>query len=189
MKKLTLAAASALTLALAVPMLASAERPGRGHGGHMEKMDTNGDGIIAKGEVEASALAAFAKADADSNGQLTQEELKAGHEAARAARKAAWAEKNPDKAMKERKPRGDRDPARMEERKAKMQEKAAERFAAVDTNGDGTWSAVEFTAHRLEHFTKVDTNGDGNITAEEREAAKAKKKEHRGKWRDKAAEQ
>ncbi len=189
MKKLTLAAASALTLALAVPMVASAERPGRGHGGHMEKMDTNGDGVIAKGEVESAALAAFAKLDADANGQLTQDEMKAGHEAQRAERKAAWAEKNPGKEMTDRKPRGEGDPAKMEARKAKMAEKGAERFAAVDTNGDGTWSAAEFTAQKLEHFTKVDTDADGNISAEEREAAKAKMKERRGKWRDKPAEQ
>lgn len=193
MKKLTLAAASVLTLALAVPMLASAERSGRGHGGHLEKLDTNGDGVIARGEVEASALEAFAEMDADANGQLTQEELKAGHEAKRAARKAAWAEKHPDKEMKERKPRGDRDPAKMEAFKAKMQEKAAERFAAVDTDGNGSWSSAEFTAHRLGFFTKVDTDSDGNITAAERDAAKAKMKdkmkERRGKWRDKPAEQ
>ena len=45
MKKLTLAAASALTLALAVPMIASAH--GHKGGGHSEKLDTNADGTIA----------------------------------------------------------------------------------------------------------------------------------------------
>lgn len=192
MKKLTLAAASALTLALAVPMIAQAG--GHKGGKHFEQMDTNGDGAIARAEVEASALASFGKLDANADGFLTQEELKAGHEAHRAEMKAKWAEKAEGK--EPRAPKADMDPAKAEawkakkeERKAKMVEKSAERFAAVDTNSDGRWSQAEYTAHRLEHFTKLDTDGDGNISAAEQAAAKAKMKEKRGKWRDKPAEQ
>ena len=65
----------------------------------------------------------------------------------------------------------------------------AERFAAADTDSDGRWNQAEYVAHRLEPFAKVDTDGDGNITAAEQEAAKAKMKEKRGKWRDKPADQ
>ncbi len=183
MKKLTLAAASALTFALAVPMIASAH--GHKGGDHFEKLDTNADGTIARSEAEAAALAHFAEIDANKDSFLTQEELKSAHEARRAEMKAKWAEKADG--AEPRKPKGERDPAKMEGRKAKMDEKAAERFAAADTNGDGKWSQIEFTAEHLSHFAKADADGDGNITAAEQEAAKAKMKEHRGKWRDKPA--
>lgn len=186
MKKFTLAAASALTLALAVPMIAQAGGH-KGGGDHFAKLDTNADGTVTRTEAEAATLASFTVIDTNGDSFLTQEELKAGHEAHRAEMKAKWAEKREGKALRESK--GTPDPAKMEARKAKMETKAAERFAAVDTNSDGRWSTVEYTAHRLEHFTKIDADSDGNITAAEQEAAKAKMKEHRGKWRDKPAEQ
>ncbi len=186
MKKLTLAAASALTLALAVPMVAQAGGH-KGGGMHFEKLDTNSDGVVTRVEAETAALAAFTKIDADGDGFVTQDELKANHEARRAEMKAKWAEKMAGKAP--RKAKADADPAKMEARKAKMVEKSTERFAAADTDGDGKWSPAEFMTQHLEHFAKLDTDGDGNITAAERDAAKAKMKERRGKWRDKAAEQ
>ncbi len=164
MKKLTLAAASALTLALAVPMIAQAG--GHKGGKHFEQMDTNGDGTITRAEVELQAIESFGKSDTNADGFLTQEELKAAHEAHRAEMKAKKAE-----------------------REDKMAEKSAERFAAADTDSDGRWNQAEYVAHRLEPFAKVDTDGDGNITAAEQEAAKAKMKEKRGKWRDKPADQ
>ena len=193
MKKFTLAAASALTLALAVPMIAQAGGH-KGGGKHLEMLDTNGDGTIARAELEVSAGESFGKMDTNADGFLTQAELKAGHEAHRAEMKAEWAGKREGKPARE--PKADADPAKAEawkakkeERKANMETKAAERFAAVDTNSDGRWSTVEYTAHRLEMFTRLDTNSDGNISAAEQEAAKAKMKERRGKWRDKPAEQ
>lgn len=193
MKKLTLAAASVLTLALAVPMVAQAGGH-KGGGKHFEKLDTNADGIVSRVEAETAALAVFTSVDADADGFVTQDELKAGHEARRAEMKAKWAEKM--EAKEPRKAKVDADPAKMEEykakkeaRKAKMVEKSAERYAAADTDGDGKWSQAEFLTQHLEHISKVDTDGDGNITAAERDAAKAEKKERRGKWRDKPAEQ
>jgi len=186
MKKLTLAAASVLTLALAAPMVAQAHGP-RGGGRHLEQLDTNSDGIVARAEAESAAAAAFAEMDADADGFLSKEEMKASHETHRAEMKAKWEEKRAGKEPREMK--GERDPAKMEARQVKMEEMAAERFAEVDADGDGRWSTAEFTTQRLEHFGKLDTDGDGNITAEEHEAAKAQMKERRGKWRDKPAEQ
>jgi hypothetical protein len=186
MKKFTLAAASALTLALAAPMVAQAGGH-RGGGAHFDKIDTNSDGVVTRVEAETAALAVFTTADADADGFVTQDELKASHEAKRAEMKAKWAEKMEGK--EPRKPRGERDPAKMEARKAKMAEKAAERFAAADTDGDGKWSQSEFLTTHLARFEKVDTDSDGNITAAERDAAKAMMKERRGKWRDKPADQ
>jgi hypothetical protein len=49
------------------------------------------------------------------------------------------------------------------------------RFAALDTNGDGsiTQAEAEAGAPRLaEHFAQVDTNGDGLISREEMQAAR-----------------
>lgn len=186
MKKLTLAAASALTLALAMPMIAQAGGH-KGGGAHMEKLDTNSDGAISRAEAEAAAGAAFAQIDANADGFLTQAEHKAAHEAHRAEMKAKWEEKRAGKEPRE--PKGERDPAKMEARKAKMAEKATERFTEVDTDGDGQWSKAEFTVHRLEFFGKMDADADGTISAAEIEAAKAERKERRGKWRDKAAGQ
>lgn len=186
MKKLTLAAASALTLALAVPMIAHAGGH-KGGGKHFEKLDTNSDGVVTRVEAETAALAAFVKVDTDGDGFATQDELKAAHEARRAEMKAKMAEKMEGK--EPRKPKADADPAKMEARKAKKAEKSAERFASADTDGDGKWSQAEFMTQHLEHFAKLDTDGDGNISAAEQEAAKAKMKEKRGKWRDKPAEQ
>lgn len=189
MKKLTLAAASALTLALAVPMIAQAGGHKGGHkgGAHLEKLDTNSDGVITRVEAETAALAVFTGADTDADGFVTQDEMKASHETRRAEMKAKWAEKMEGK--EPRKPRGERDPAKMEARKAKMAEMAAERFASADTDSDGKWSQSEFLTQHLKHFEKVDADSDGNITAAERDAAKAKMKERRGKWRDKPTDQ
>ena len=208
MKIQTIAAATALALVIAVPAFA---HPGKGRGEHFGKADTNGDGVIARTEVEAAALAAFAGIDGNSDGFLTQEELKASMEARHAemkgkrdgkrghamrgegrgdfniddwidpAKKAEWDAMKAERAA-------ERD-AKKAEHKAAMAAKAAEHFAAVDTDGDGRWSEAEFTTTRLEKFSKLDTDGDGNITAEERAAAKAKMKEHKGKWRDKPAAQ
>lgn len=186
MKKFTLAAASVLTLALAMPMIAQAGGH-KGGGAHFEKFDTNADGAVTRAEAEAAALEAFTRIDANADGFLTQAEMKSARETRRAEMKAKWEEKRAGKEPRE--PKGERDPAKMEARKAKMAEKAAEHFAAVDTDGDGSWSQAEFTVQRLEFFGKMDTDANGTISAAEIEAAKAEKKERRGKWRDKPADQ
>ncbi len=186
MKKFTLAAASALTLALAVPVVAQAGGH-KGGGMHFEKIDTDSNGVVTRVEAETAALAAFTKVDANADLLVTQEELKAAHEARRAEMKAKMAAKMEGK--EPRRPKADADPAKMEARKAKMAEKSAEKFAAADTDGDGAWSQAEFLTKHLVHFTKLDTDGDGNISAAEQAAAKANMKERRGKWRDKPAEQ
>ena len=202
MKKLTLAAASALTLALAVPMVAQAHGF-KGGGRHHERFaDTNGDGVIAKAEVEAAAYEAFGKIDTNKDGFATQAELKAGHEAQRAEMKAKWeaeraakepgAEVDPAKAAEREAKRAERKAkwdAGADERKAKMETRGAEHFAALDKDSDGRLSQAEFTAPKLEKFAKVDTDGDGSISAAELEVVKGKMKERRGKWRDKPAEQ
>jgi len=54
-----------------------------------------------------------------------------------------------------------------------------DRWAKLDTNGDGALSAQEFEAGALVRFSKADTNQDGKVTAEERSAQRdAKRQQH-----------
>lgn len=190
MKRSTLAFAGFAAVALAMPLAAQAD-PGkghRGHGQHILKLDTDGEGNIARAEAEASIATRFAAIDANSDGFVTQDEMKAHHETKRAemktkreARKAeAEAAGKPPKADRERK--RDIDPAKAEEWKAKHAERAASHWAGIDTDGDGKLSLAEFTAEHIKFFDKLDADSDGTITAAELEAAKAKKKERRGEW-------
>lgn len=58
------------------------------------------------------------------------------------------------------------------------EERRAEMFAELDTNGDGTISAEEFAAG-ANRFARADTNGDGLLTAEELAAAGEERAAHR----------
>lgn len=55
----------------------------------------------------------------------------------------------------------------------------AERFAAVDTNGDGAISRAEMETRRLEQFAKIDANSDGALTQAEMDAAAEQRKAER----------
>ena len=192
MKRSTLAFASIAAIALAMPLAAQAG-PGkghRGHGAHLMQMDANADGNITRAEADASLAARFATIDADSNGFVTQDEMKAHHEAQRAEMKANWEARKAEaeaagEPVREGKMMRDKDPAKAAERKAKRAEKAAEHWAAMDTDSDGQLSAAEFTAEHIKFFAKMDADSDGSITKAELDAAKAEMKERRGEWRDK----
>lgn len=43
----------------------------------------------------------------------------------------------------------------------------ADRFKAMDANGDGSISKAEFDAYNKTRFTQLDTNKDGFLTADE----------------------
>ena len=193
MKRSTIAIASMAAIALAMPLAAQAG-PGkghRGHGAHIMNMDTNRDGSITRAEAEASIAAQFAEIDGNSDGFVTQDEMKAHHEAKRAEMKAKWeakkaeAEAAGEAPKAEGKRKRDMDPAKAEEWKAKKAEKAAEHWASMDTDGDSRLSVAEFTAEHIKFFDKMDADSDGTITSAELEDAKAKMKERRGEWRDK----
>ncbi|MCF7822025.1 MAG: EF-hand domain-containing protein [Mariprofundaceae bacterium] len=69
-----------LIAALAMPVAAMA-CPGKGdakRGGHFQKMDTNGDGVVTADEHAAMAARHFSKMDANGDGKLTSDEMKAG---------------------------------------------------------------------------------------------------------------
>lgn len=54
-------------------------KDGPPHKGHWEKVDTNADGQISKGEFLAKQEERFKKIDTNSDGVLSKEEIKAGH--------------------------------------------------------------------------------------------------------------
>lgn len=196
MKRSTLAFASMAVIALAMPLAAQAG-PGkghRGHGPHLMQMDTNNDGTITRAEADASIAARFAEIDTNSDGFVTQDEMKTHQEAKRAEMKETWETRKADaeaagKAPREGKPRREKDPAKAGakagEWEAKRAEKSAERWAGMDTDGDGRLSLAEFTAEHIKFFEKLDADSDGTITKAELDAAKSKMKERRGEWRGK----
>jgi Ca2+-binding EF-hand superfamily protein len=83
MKSILLLTALGLTSAT----LAVAAPEGRGHGQGLKAADTNGDGMISRDEARALPRLAkhFDQIDADKNGQITAEEMKAAHQARRNA--------------------------------------------------------------------------------------------------------
>jgi Ca2+-binding EF-hand superfamily protein len=65
-----------------------------------------------------------------------------------------------------------------EERQARGQKRMMEK---LDTNQDGVISAEEFSTGPRGVFKRLDTDEDGVITEAERDAAKERMKDHRGK--------
>ena len=52
---------------------------GHRHGGHFKRMDTDNDGKVSRAEALSAAEAAFNRADANGDGFVTQEEMRAAH--------------------------------------------------------------------------------------------------------------
>jgi hypothetical protein len=69
--------------------------------------------------------------------------------------------------------------------RAEVSAKINERFAQLDTDGDGKVSESELAAirdaRRAERFDRLDTNGDGSLSRAEMDAAHQKRAEGRGK--------
>ena len=59
---------------------------GHGRGGHLKRMDTDGDGKLSRNEALAAAAARFDAADANKDGFVTPEEMKAARHAHRGAK-------------------------------------------------------------------------------------------------------
>ena len=118
----------------------------------LEAVDTNQDGNVTKDEISAHRAEKFASADANGDNLVSADEFSAFADA---------------------------------ERERRQEQREARRFAKMDANGDGVISAEEHASHadaRMDKmFERVDTDGDGVITEAEREAAKEKMRERRGK--------
>ena len=119
------------------------------HGQMMEKLraaDTNGDGLISRQEAAALPHLAqqFDAIDADHDGQLSKDELKAFFKARREQMAAAWFKKVDTD--------GD---GRISKAEAQANApRLAAHFDKIDTNGDGFLSPEELAAahqHRHHH--------------------------------------
>jgi Ca2+-binding EF-hand superfamily protein len=53
------------------------------HGGHFSRVDTDNDGKVSKAEALAAAEAMFTRADANADGFVTPEEMRAAHKSHR----------------------------------------------------------------------------------------------------------
>lgn len=97
-------------------------------GGRWDRMDTNGDGEISADEMSEKSAAWLEAADADGNGAVSKEEMKAFHKAKREEHRA---KRNPDK-------NNDGVVDRTEYLNA-----AQERFDKMDKDGNGVLSEDE----------------------------------------------
>ena len=142
------ASLTALALASAAVIAVAAPEGGARHGGfeRLKQADTDANGLISRDEAKALPRIAkhFDEIDANRDGQLSPDELRAFHEKMRAQH------------------------AQMRE------QRFAEHWKKLDTDGDGRVSLAEAKANAprmAEHFAQIDTNGDGFITPEEMKAA------------------
>lgn len=138
------------TIIAALGMVSTAQaKPNRGMA--FDKMDANSDGFVTLEEMKALQAARFAEKDTDKDGFLSAEELAAGHG----------------------KMKADKEPN--ERQKARMM-----RF--LDENGDGKVALSEMPSERMEKkFARLDANSDGKVSKEELEARKGKKRGNKDK--------
>lgn len=138
---LLIGALSAAMLATAVQ--AHGPRGGEGPGARpaFEELDANSDGQLTPDELEAFRAARFTEADTDGDGALSPEEMLARAEVQAGERRAARIERM---------------------------------IARLDTNDDGKLSLEEMPAGgngRGDMFSRLDADEDGAISAEEFAAA------------------
>ncbi|TCM56253.1 EF hand domain-containing protein [Rhizobium sp. PP-F2F-G48] len=124
----------------------------------VKKLDTDKDGKVSLAEADAAASRVFAAFDADKNGQVTPDEVKAKRDAFKAARaEMRKADKGPER----------------QELRAKLQDMrpvmlpamGPRMFKRADTDKNGSLSLAEVTAAADKRFKARDSNGDGFIDA------------------------
>jgi len=122
----------------------------------IKRFDTNADSKVSLDEVHARTAEAFKAFDADGNGQVTREEIKAQRKAHgqewRAAKEKAGADKSA--AME-----------KLREARPMLPGIRHKGFKRADTDKSGSLSLTEVTARADAMFKRRDTNGDGIIDA------------------------
>lgn len=151
------AACSAQTNAQNANQAAPAARPMPPRGGPMMRADTNGDGQISRAEFVAEADARFQQMDADHDGTLTRDEMKAFRQAMHDRMVANGG-------------RGDMPPPPPPGGKPPKDK--------ADGGSDGagrTITRADFTNRAAARFDRMDTNHDGTLDQAERDAARPKR--------------
>ena len=175
-------AGAALAALAAVP---AAAQPGEGR--------ARADGPLTRAEVEARVEARFARADANHDGFVTEEEVRLGAEQRRANRQHRRGERRAQlferldadhdgsisreefearPAMRGGERRGPRLGHRGGRGGAMMARFGARAFERMDLDRDGRVALAEAERAALERFDRVDSNRDGAISLEERQAAR-----------------
>lgn len=142
-KQIKLASIFGAAALLALPLHADGGKRGK----NFADMDADGNGSVSLEEMKAKHAERFAEMDADNSGEVSLEEMQAHHE---------------DKGNKRKGGHGNR---------------MAIMFRGLDADGSGGISAAEMAAmHDLDaRFGELDSNGDGALSEDELKAG-------RGKW-------
>jgi len=156
MKKLMMGSFAAL---LATSGLAYAH--GQGHGRGLAQFDRDGNGVVTRDEMHATATAKFIEADANHDGKVTVDEVRAAFQV-KSAERFAKQDKNNDGALS----------------KDEVARMPQDRFTKLDANKDGKLSRDElqsmhgrFEGHGQKFFEMVDQNHDQAVTRDEALAA------------------
>ena len=144
MRKILLVATGAAVLATAACGFAQAQSGNESAGGRhgIFQSDSNSDGVLTRAEFDAGRAAQFARLDADNNGQLTREEMRAGR-----------GDRGEHRGRRGHRGRGPGGPGGLE---------------GADANNDGNITREEFLARPIAMFERLDANRNGVIEASER---------------------
>lgn len=168
--------------ALTLTVGAASARPPGGPGGPgggpfgLIEYDADNNGQVTRVEFETGQSARFAKLDRNSDGVLTQEEMKAAMSAGREemrAKMTAALDKNGDGQVSEderaaaREGRGDRRP-----RDGGRGGPGPDGLKRADADGDSRISLTEFQSMGLTLFTRVDADNNAVVTISELRAAR-----------------
>lgn len=201
MRKILLVAVGAAALAASACGFAQAQNGSANEGARhgVFQSDSNSDGVLTRAEFNAGREAQFARLDADHNGQLTREEMRADRGEHRRGQRGGH-RGGPGAGMSGADANNDGNITRDE-----FLARPAAMFARLDTNsdgvisaserpqrperagddgprrergdrpnpdtdGNGTFSSAEFTAMGAAMFDRLDANNDGRVTQEEAQA-------------------
>ncbi|MDB4976401.1 MAG: hypothetical protein JWN48_4742 [Myxococcaceae bacterium] len=161
---------------------------------HLAKLDTNADGVVSTAELEAGALQRFTSADANQDGKLTADEMKAAFAAHKQERFSqrdangngvlersevprmpdAWfAKVDADKS-------GTLSPTELQNAHLAHHGKGESQKLHGDADGDGVVTQAEALAGADKLAKKLDSNGDGKLTTDELANAPWHAHGHRG---------
>lgn len=141
---------------------------------HFAHSDANRDGFVTQDEVraqrEARRAQRFDRLDSNNDGMISRAEFEAPRVARGGERRAIRVERRGERFAHRRGPRGGG---------IMTARFGARAFAAMDMNRDGRVALAEAQRIALQRFDRVDSNRDGTITLDERQAARAAWQERR----------